>query len=252
MAEIERSQRVRARPGRQQADAAFAAVRRYGPTMAERVEGSSRLDSRQRWARGLCRAMGRIEIAGLEHIPSTGPVLLAVNHQSFMDGALLIGFVGRVVSCVVKLEAFIPVGGRVGRVLVEGAQIPVLRGEVDPAPVRLSLDILRAGGVLGVFPEGSRGDGQVRLIRPGVGYFALKTGATVVPVAIHGSAAVTHRAGVRRPTVRMVVGEPMAFDRMTELPLPRAQWRATAETIRVALADLVADSATRHSAREAA
>jgi 1-acyl-sn-glycerol-3-phosphate acyltransferase len=231
----------------------FIAVERFGPTVAERVHGSAKLARRQRLARRVCHAMGRVEVVGLDRLPRSGPVVLAVNHQSFMDGALVVGFVGRVVSCIVKAEAFTPVGGRTGRVLIDGAQIPVRRGEIDPAPVRLCLQVLRAGGVIAVFPEGSRGDGRVRTARPGVGYFALKTAATVVPIAIHGSAAMTHRSGARRPLVRLIAGQPMTFgDATAGRPLSRGHWLAAAESIRVTLATLVSATEGLHSTSGAA
>jgi 1-acyl-sn-glycerol-3-phosphate acyltransferase len=184
--------------------------------------------------------MARLEISGLEQIPASGPVILAANHQSFMDGLLLFGFVDRVVSFLVKPEAFAPVAGRAGQFLIGGAQIPVLRGEIDAAPVRLALDVLNAGGVLGIFPEGTRGDGQMANAMPGVGYFARKTGAVVVPIAIHGSAMMTHGRRINRPRVRMVVGEPLAFERAGPArPLARRDWLAATERIRLAAAELV-------------
>jgi 1-acyl-sn-glycerol-3-phosphate acyltransferase len=165
-------------------------------------------------------------------------VILATNHQSFMDGPLLFGFVNRVVSCLVKAEAFAPLSGKLGRILISGAQIPVLRGEVDAAPVRLALRLLDAGGVLGIFPEGTRGDGRADRSMAGAGYFALRTGAAVVPVAIHGSAHLMHRGGIARPRVRMTFGEPIGFEPSTP-PLHRPDWIEAAEQIRTALADLV-------------
>jgi 1-acyl-sn-glycerol-3-phosphate acyltransferase len=125
-----------------------------------------------------------------------------------------------------------------GSDLIEGAQMPVLRGGVDRAPVRLALDLLEAGGVLGIFPEGTRGDGRVERAMPGVGYFAVRTGAVVLPVAIHGSAEMTHRRSSSRPRVRKPVGTPVTFER-AEVPLHRRDWLDAAECVRLALADLV-------------
>jgi 1-acyl-sn-glycerol-3-phosphate acyltransferase len=220
--------------------ASFDRVRQIGPSIEERVTGSPQLRSRQRLGRRLSRAMGRLELSGLERIPPIGPVILAANHQSFMDGPLLFGFVDRVVSCLVKAEAFAPVAGQAGQLLIGGAQIPVLRGEIDAAPVRLALEVLNAGGVLGIFPEGTRGNGQMTSAMPGVGYFARKTGAIVVPIAIHGSAMMTHGRRINRPRVRIVVGEPLAFERARPgRPLDRRDWIAATEQIRLAIAELV-------------
>lgn len=225
----------------------FRAVSRSGPTLLERVEGSRELAAFQWLGRQICRSLGRIEFVGLQNLPRTGPVLLAVNHRSLIDGPLLFGFLGRVVSCLVKVEAFLPVGGLAGRVLVRGAQLPVNRFRVDPGPVRLAIDILAAGGVVGIFPEGTRGDGLVALARPGVGYLALKTGATVIPVAIHGSASMVRRRGPGRPRVLVALGAPIALDppRLGRWgTLNRASWLAATETIRLGLATLVEQTRT--------
>jgi len=228
--------------------ARFDRVHAIGPSLTERVSGSELLRKRQLLGRRMTWTSSRVEITGLDRIPETGPVILAANHSSFMDGALLFGFVDRPVSCLVKAEAFALAWGRAGRILIEGAQIPVLRGKIDRAPVRLGLDLLEAGGVLGIFPEGTRGDGRVERTMPGVGYFALRTGAVVVPVAIQGSADMTHRRTLARPRVRMAVGAALTFERAT-VPLHRRDWVYAAERVRLALADLV--RATQFSSNQA-
>lgn len=220
----------------------FRVVSRSGPTLSERVEGSRELAAFRWLARQICRGLGRIEFTGMENLPATGPVLLAANHRSLIDGPLLFGFLGRVVSCIVKVEAFLPVGGRSGQVLVRAAQVPVNRFRVDPGPVRLAIDILDAGGVVGIFPEGTRGDGLVALARPGVGYLALKTGAIVVPVAIHGSASMVRRRRPSRPRVLVALGAPIVLDpprRGRWGVLNRSSWLAATETIRLGVAQLV-------------
>ncbi|MDT4957553.1 MAG: hypothetical protein QOD31_1352, partial [Pseudonocardiales bacterium] len=65
------------------------------PTLAERVDGSAQLRRRQGLARGISAGIGRVHLEGLSSIPATGPVLLAVNHRSLLDGPLLFGAVRR-------------------------------------------------------------------------------------------------------------------------------------------------------------
>lgn len=213
--------------------------RRLGPTLDERVRGSARLRAWQAVGRALSAALGAVRFDGLERVPPTGPVLLAVNHSAFMDGPLLFGKLSRPVSFLVKAEAFAPGRGLAGRILVSGAQIPVRRRQLDPAPVRLALAVLRSGGVIGIFPEGTRGDGTVAQARPGVGYLALKTGAAVVPVAVHGSALMNPRRILARPEVTVHIGEPQHFPAAATVPLSRGHWLAATETIRQHLAELV-------------
>lgn len=216
------------------------------PTLAERVHGSPGLRRRRAVGRRLGEALADLDVVGLRHLPTTGPVLLAANHRAFLDGPLLFGLVPRPVTFLVKAEAF--TRPQVARVLRDAGQVPVVRGAVDPAPVRLVRAVLDGGGVVGLFPEGTRGDGLARTAEAGVGWLALRTGAVVVPVALHGTAALGRR-GRTRPPVRVTFGEPLPPPDVgrwnANLPLPRRVFRAEAERVRVALADLVARTAPR-------
>ncbi|HEX2308324.1 MAG TPA: lysophospholipid acyltransferase family protein [Jatrophihabitantaceae bacterium] len=207
--------------------------------LAERVDGSRRLRGARRCAWLVCHALARLEVDGLEHVAATGGVVLVANHRSLMDGVVLFGALDRVVSCLVKAEAF---RGPLAPVLRGCAQIPVHRKRVDPAPVRLGVELLRAGGVLGVFPEGTRGDGRVSHAKPGAGYFALRSGAVVVPVALHGTRQMVRRRSLRRPVVRMTAAAPMRFERWPDdAVLARRTVAEAAEDIRLRLAALVAE-----------
>lgn len=213
--------------------------RKDGPTLADRVDGSPALRRRQRIGRALGVVLADLDVTGLRHLPATGPVVLAVNHRAFLDGPLVFGLLDRPVSFLVKSEAF--AHRPAAAVLRDAGQIPVRRRVVDPAPVRLALAILAAGGIVGIFPEGSRGDGRVGQALPGAAYLALRTGAVVVPVACHGTLAMVRRHALRRPPVRVSVGEPLTVGPWpVHTPLPRRVFRAESERVRAALADLVA------------
>jgi 1-acyl-sn-glycerol-3-phosphate acyltransferase len=208
----------------------------YAPSVADRIAGSPALRRRQRAGRVLARVLGRIEIDGLDRVPDTGPLVLAVNHRDFLDGPLLFGFLRRPVSFLVKIEAFTP---RARPFLVGTGQIPVLRNGMDVAAVRFSLRLLAGGGVIGLFPEGTRGDGMVHSARPGVGYFALRTGARVVPVACHGTDSLKHRR-LRRPFVRITFGDAIDLGRVPDgKRVSRAAMLDATEQVRLVLADLV-------------
>ena len=220
----------------------------YVPTDADRVAGSAPLRRRQWTARLLARGLGRIEVIGRERVPPSGGIVLAVNHRDFLDGPLLFGFLGRPVSFLVKIEAYTP---RATPFLDGTGQIPVRRDGMDVAAVRYCLRLLRAGGVIGVFPEGARGDGLVQTAKPGVGYFALRTGAVVLPVACHGTDTLKHRRW-RRPSVRITVGDPIDLGRTPDgQRVTRRRMVAATEQVRVALADLVKTTAP-HSTQVAA
>lgn len=208
------------------------------PTVAERVQSSPILRRRRGLARLICLLLARLEVTGLDQIPVDGPVVLAGNHRSLLDGGVLMAETSRPVSCLVKSEAFC---GPIRSLLLSSGQIPVVRHTINPAPVRLGVEVLRAGGVLGVFPEGTRGSGAVRQAKPGVGYLALRSGAVVVPIALHGTPAMLRRRTLRRPRVRVMVGEPVPVPRYPDRQsLNRRTVAATTESIRVALAQLVA------------
>jgi 1-acyl-sn-glycerol-3-phosphate acyltransferase len=208
----------------------------YRPSLPDLVSGPGPIRRRQLAVRVLARGLGRIEVQGIERLPASGAVVLAVNHRDFLDGPLVFGFLPRPVSFLVKTEAYTP---RATPLLMSTGQIRVVRVRPDVVAVRAALRLLAAGGVVGVFPEGARGDGFVRTARPGVGYFALRTGALVVPVACHGTESLKHRR-VRRPAVRITIGDPIELGRVPAgQRVTRQQMLAATETVRVSLAELV-------------
>jgi 1-acyl-sn-glycerol-3-phosphate acyltransferase len=125
-----------------------------------------------------------LEIEGAENVPSTGPVVIAGNHVGFLDGPLMAIVGPRPVHALTKREMF---KGPLGAFLIASGQIPTSRYEVDPRAVRTALRVLRDGGVAGVFPEGTRGDGEMHSAAGGAAYLALVTGATVVPLSFLGT-----------------------------------------------------------------
>ncbi|WP_375498962.1 lysophospholipid acyltransferase family protein [uncultured Jatrophihabitans sp.] len=212
----------------------------YAPTLADRITGSAALRRRQTIGRRLAHGLGQVQLIGLENVPATGAVVLAGNHRSALDGPLIFAFAPRPVTFLVKDEAFV---GPLVPLLRGAGQVPVVRQRVDRAPIRLTLELLRTGGVVGIFPEGSRGDGLASTAKPGAAYLALRSGAAVVPVACHGTGdLLQHRWP--RPSAHMVFGPAVPFARHPDaLPLNRRTVAAATERIRLALADLVTQSA---------
>jgi 1-acyl-sn-glycerol-3-phosphate acyltransferase len=127
----------------------------------------------------------RPRVLGAWRIPSAGPVILAGNHTHYVDGPMLIGTAPRPVHFLVKKEAFV---GPLEPFLRGIGQLPVDRGSADRTAVTAALGVLERGGVLGIFPEGTRGEGDFAEMRAGLAYFAARSGAAVVPVAVLGSA----------------------------------------------------------------
>jgi 1-acyl-sn-glycerol-3-phosphate acyltransferase len=133
---------------------------------------------------GLTHAFYRPRVLGAWRVPAQGPAILAVNHSHNVDGPMLFGATPRPVHFLVKKEAFT---GPLGTFLRGIGQIRVDRDRPDRTAVTAALGVLARGGVLGIFPEGTRGDGDFAELRGGLAYFALRSGAPVVPVAVLGS-----------------------------------------------------------------
>ena len=117
-------------------------------------------------------------------VPGTGPAIIASNHIGLLDGPLMAAFTPRPVHALTKKEMF---HGRTGVALRAVGQIPLDRHGVDPTAVKDCLKVLRDGGVVGIYPEGTRGDGELERFHRGVAYLALATGAPVVPMAVFGT-----------------------------------------------------------------
>lgn len=162
-------------------------------------------------ARALVRRRWDVRLHFPERMPATGPVVLAANHIGVLDGPLLAIFAPRPVHALTKHEMF---HGRTGRFLHRAGQIPVDRFAVDPRAVRTSLRVLRDEGVVGVFPEGRRGDGTLRRFHHGAAYLSLVSGAPVVPVAFLGSREPGGDAGsvpARGGAIDLLLGEPVTL-----------------------------------------
>lgn len=133
---------------------------------------------------------GRVE--GLEHVPREGPVLVVANHASNLD-PLFVGWAvghqtGRILHFMAKDEmSRWPLIGFLAR---SAGVFFVRRGEADRAAQRQAFDLIGAGRMIGVFPEGTRSrDGQLGEARAGAALLAIRTGVPVLPVGLEG----THR-----------------------------------------------------------
>jgi putative phosphoserine phosphatase/1-acylglycerol-3-phosphate O-acyltransferase len=167
----------------------------------------------------------RFDIAGVEHIPSQGPVLLAANHRSYFDVAalaIIAAEVGRPVRFLGKKEIFdAPVVGQIARAI---GGIAVDRGSGSDQPLRAAESALKAGEVVVVLPQGTipRGDAffDVELKgKTGTARLAAQTGAVVVPIGVWGTEKVWARSArvpdvslVRHPpTITIRVGRPLSL-----------------------------------------
>ncbi|MER5280128.1 lysophospholipid acyltransferase family protein [Streptomyces sp. NPDC002809] len=138
---------------------------------------------------GLMYGLFRPRVLGAWRVPASGPVILAVNHSHNIDGPMLMGTAPRPVHFLIKKEAFV---GPLDPFLRGIGQLKVDRSIADRTAITHALGVLGDGGALGIFPEGTRGEGDFASLRAGLAYFALRSGAPIVPVAVLGS---TERRG---------------------------------------------------------
>lgn len=132
----------------------------------------------------LMYGLWRPRVLGAWKVSSTGPLIFAVNHSHNIDGPMVLSVAPRPVHFLIKKEAFV---GPLGTFLTGIGQLDVDRHNTDRAAITRALGVLDHGGVLGIFPEGTRGEGDFASLRAGLAYFAVRSGAPVVPVAVLGS-----------------------------------------------------------------
>ncbi|MFV0136844.1 lysophospholipid acyltransferase family protein [Streptomyces sp. HMX87] len=158
---------------------------------------------------GLMYGLWRPRVLGAWKVPASGPVIFAVNHSHNVDGPMVMGVAPRPTHFLIKKEAFI---GPLDPFLTGIGQLKVDRSTADRGAITQALDVLSAGGVLGIFPEGTRGEGDFAALRAGLAYFAVRSGAPIVPVAVLGSSGRPGRLIKALPPLRsridVVFGDP--------------------------------------------
>jgi 1-acyl-sn-glycerol-3-phosphate acyltransferase len=143
----------------------------------------------QFWARLVIKLTGcRITVKGREHIPRMGPVCIASNHCGIFDIVLLLAYLGRPFGFVAKSElAFFPVIN-IWILLLGGQYINRNNMRKSVEAIGLSVEKVKHGGVMIIFPEGTRSKGRGLLpFKAGSLRLATEAGAPIVPVAIAGS-----------------------------------------------------------------
>jgi len=164
------------------------------------------------------RALFRVRVAGIHHVPFAGPAILAFVHISVMDGPCLAIEAAwrrrRMVRFLVASEAFdVPVSSWFLR---RYRQIPIRRGQSDSDALDEAIATVRGGAVAAIAPEGAvnPNPGELQRIRSGIARIALPTGAPVIPVGIWGTHRRWSRAGRHwgrpwRPHLALAFGEPI-------------------------------------------
>lgn len=192
-------------------------------------------------SRWLIRRRYDVRVHHAEKFPAHGPVVVAGNHVGFVDGPLMAIFAPRPVHALTKEEMF---NGALGWFLRRAGQVPLDRFHTDPLAVRTALRVLRDGHAVGVFPEGTRGPGDLQEFHTGAAYLALVTGAPVVPLTFLGTrepGGTSSSLPPKRATIDIVVGDPMAVDAVS-WPRTRDHVRLTSAALRAHMRSGLADA----------
>ncbi|MEQ8843021.1 MAG: lysophospholipid acyltransferase family protein [Acidimicrobiales bacterium] len=165
----------------------------------------------------LHRGWLNVDRQGLANVPTHGGVIFAANHLSFIDSVLLMYSCRRQVTFLGKAEYLTMPATR--RLFPAAGMIPVDRsGKSVGRSLGLAIDRLKAGEIVGIFPEGTRSrDGLLHEGHVGVAHLALKSGAPIVPVGIIGSDAAMPADSLlpRRSPITVRFGAPIDLGRWT-------------------------------------
>lgn len=178
-------------------------------------------------------------VKGLENVPRTGPLIVVCNHLSFVDSVFLPLMIDRQMAFLAKSDYFTGKGIRgwfIRFFMTSAGQLPIDRsgGKASEASLNAGLQVLAEGGVLAIYPEGTRSpDGRMYRGRTGVARMILEAHVPVIPAAVIGTAKVmplgsnipkVHRVGV-------VIGEPLDFSRFEGMETDRFVLRSITDEI---------------------
>ena len=156
-----------------------------------------------------------LKVYGRENVPDEGGALMISNHQSYLDPAILGAQLRRPMSYLAKSELWKnPV---FGRLISNLYAFPVRQGAGDVGAIKETINRLREGHLLNIFPEGSRTeDGKLLPIQPGVALVIRRAGVPVVPAVVDGSFNAWPKGQLLpgRHPVRVLFGKPMRMDHM--------------------------------------
>ena len=146
-------------------------------------------------------------IIGSENIPKDGAVVIAGNHKNIRDQFLVFLATDRVINYMAKREYF---DGALAPLFKWAGCIPVNRDGFDAAAIRRAIKILKRGGAVGIFPEGTRNrtDKSLLAFKPGAAAIAKRGNALIVPFAISGE----YR---KNANLKILFGEPFSPESMS-------------------------------------
>jgi len=186
-------------------------------------------------ARSVAWLVYGLKMFNRQYVPATGPVIIASNHQSYLDPPVVSISISREVHFFAKEELFRIFG--LGWLITELNSIPVRRGVYDPKSIKGVLAALEQGGALILFPEGTRGNGVDFLPpKPGIGLIARHGRVPIVPTYVYRSPRTAASLWRRRINVRF--GPPISADQVVGFADDREGFQALAELVMTRIADI--------------
>lgn len=183
----------------------------------------------------------RLEVKGLEHIPTSGPLIVAANHVNWLDFPFFMGALGKMMMPLSPRPAFV-VAHR-WKILFHlylsqlGYPVYVRRGEGDTESMRRLLGVLGAGGLVIITPEGTFNRGGLIRARTGVAKLATQAPAPVLPIVMYGQElALRHWTRLRPTPMHIRIAPPIEFP---PGDLSQAQLRQHADTVMESMARLL-------------
>lgn len=160
------------------------------------------------FAKAFLALLTRTEVKGMERLPKKGPIILAGNHVAEFEAVLMASFTPGQVEFIGTGD--IPLDPNYAFFANAYGIIPVNRGNLDRKGLYMSLDVLRQGGILGIFPEGGTWDPAHMQAQPGVAWLSYKAQAPVLPIGFGGMSGSLQAVLKRqRPQMTMRVGKPI-------------------------------------------
>ncbi len=188
----------------------------------------------------LNRLLFRTTVDGADQVPAEGPVIIAPVHRSFIDFFVASEVTRRKLHYMAKDSLWD--NRTLARILPSIGAFPVHRESADRQSLRRAQRVLEAGEVLILFPEGERRSGPVvGDLHEGVAFLSARTGATIVPVGIGGSASVMPKGKkIPRPRhIHLVVGTPIPPPVRTEAGrVPRSRIHRLTEALAASIQEL--------------
>ena len=182
----------------------------------------------------------RFQAFGSENMPAQGGVIIASNHASFMDPPIVsCGLMHRYVRFMARDTLF---KNRVGKWWAENiGVVSIDRNRGDVAAFKAALAILKAGGALCLFPEGTRTlDGNLQKPKAGIGFLIIKAGVPVLPVYVEGSFNALHKGAkwIKPAKIKVYYGASISPAEFKQLGSCRDVYEKATELVMARIADL--------------